>query len=471
MPIEQRVCLWHNSRSMPQPSIPPSSRTRWKILFLLTSISVITYVDRVNISVAGRQIMPAFGFTQLQMGYVFSAFVLGYALFQIPGGWLGDRWGSRKVLTIAVLWWSAFTALTALAGTLPTVQAVGILGSLILVRFLIGLGEGAAWPNFNRTVADWLPPHERGLGMGVSIGGIGIGAAITPPLVAWIMVNYGWQSAFYACGMAGLVIAVLWGVYARDRPADHPGVNEAELSYIRGEFSATATDPHKFLRPGAPVALQNATGQWGEGEGEGAKVPWVAFLRTPSVRWLVLSYTSLGYVAYVYMSWFYLYLVNEKGFDILRGAFFAMGPFLAIAVFCPLGGWLTDALALALGVSPGRSRVGFAGMCLAGGFIIAGTQVADPYVAVTLLSLGAGFLYLAVGAFWASTIDLTPRHAGTLSGIMNTGANIGGTISPTLTPWLAEQFGWNFSLAFAAGVATLGGLVWLLIRPGDGLRH
>src|SRR2546428_8275211 len=143
-------------------SVRPS-RTRWKILALLATISIITYVDRVNIAVAGRQIMPAFGLTQLQMGYVFSAFVLGYALFQIPGGWLGDRWGSRKILALAVSWWSVFTILTALAGTLPTVQAIGILGSLMLVRFLIGLGEAAALPNFNRTVADWFPPHERGL--------------------------------------------------------------------------------------------------------------------------------------------------------------------------------------------------------------------------------------------------------------------------------------------------------------------
>jgi ACS family glucarate transporter-like MFS transporter len=281
------------------------------------------------------------------------------------------------------------------------------------------------------------------------------------------MVNYGWQSAFYVCGVLGIVIALWWAAYARDRPEQHRRVNQAELQYIRSA-PLPPTLSHRFPRPGAPVALQNATGRRGEGEGEG--VPWVAFLRTPSVWWLVLSYTGLGYVAYVYMSWFYLYLVNERGFDILRGAFLAMGPFLAIAVFCPLGGWITDALVSRLGVNAGRWSIGLTGMCLSGLCIIAGTQVAHPYTGVGLLSLGAGFLYFAVGAFWASTIDLTPRHAGTLSGIMNTGANIGGTISPTLTPWLAEQFGWNLSLACAAGVAMLGGLLWLLVRPGDGLR-
>ena len=418
------------------------SRTRWKILALLTLISVITYVDRVNISVAARQMMPALGLTQVQMGTVFSAFVLGYALFQVPGGWLGDRWGSRRVLTAAVVWWSLFTALTALAGTLPTAQWMGILGSLILVRFLIGVGEAAALPNFNRTVADWLPSQERGLGMGVSIGGIGIGSALTPPIVAWMMVNYGWQSAFYASGAAGVLIALLWAWYARDRPEQHPNVNEAELRYIR--------DTPLALSPVEPV-------------------PWSAFLRTPTVWWLVLSYTGLGYIAYVYMSWFYLYLINERGFTVLRGAFFASGPFLAITVLCPLGGWVTDRLAVRLGVNRGRSSVGCAGMLLSGLCILTGTQAADPVGAILLLSLGAGFLYFTVGAFWAGTIDLAPRHAGTLSGVMNTGANIGGTISPTLTPWLAEQFGWNVSLGVAAGIAVMGGLLWLLVRTGDGL--
>jgi len=424
-----------------------ASRTRWNILALLTLISIITYVDRVNISVAARQMMPALGLTQLQMGYVFSAFVLGYALFQIPGGWLGDRWGPRRTLAAAVAWWSLFTACTAVAATLPTAAILGVLGSLILVRFLIGVGEAAALPNFNRTVADWFPPKERGMGMGVSIGGIGIGASMTPPIVAWIMVNYGWQAAFYVSALAGVVIALVWTWYARDRPEEHSSVNTTELEYIREKSAAQSS----ISFPPEPV-------------------PWSAFLRTPSIWWLVLSYTSLGYVAYVYLSWFYLYLVDERGFDVLRGAFYAMGPFLAMAVFCPLGGVVTDQLTASLGLNRGRSFVGLAGMLLSGTCILAGTQSGEPRLAILLLSLGAGFLYFTVGAFWASTIDFSPRHAGTLSGIMNTGANIGGTISPTLTPWLAEQFGWNASLGFAALVAALGGMLWLLIKPGDGLR-
>lgn len=429
---------------MTSPDTVPS-RTRWVILALLFVISVITYVDRVNISVTARQMMPALGLTEVEMGEVFSAFVLGYALGQVPGGWLGDRWGPRLVLTVALVWWSVFTAMTAVAATLPLASLLGILGSLVLVRFLMGVGEAAALPNFNRTVANWLPPSERGVGMGVAIGGLGVGSALTPPLTAWIMVNFGWQVAFYVSGAVGLLIAGCWYVYARDRPDDHPCVNQAEVALIAGSPAATPADVH-------------------------VPVPWLAFARTPTVWWLILSYTCLGYVAYVYLSWFYLYLVNVRGFGLLRGAVYAAAPFLAIAALCPLGGWVTDRLVIRWGVNRGRAWVGGLGMLLASGSIVWGAFTESPFLALGLLSLGAGWLYFSVGAYWASTVDLSKPHAGTLSGLMNTGANIGGALSPTLTPWLAEQIGWAAALGAAAGVALLGCLLWLGVKPGDGLR-
>lgn len=426
------------------PSSAKPTHTRWVILSLLFLISVITYVDRVNISVAARQMMPALGLTEIQMGQVFSAFVLGYALCQIPGGWLGDQWGARRVLTLAVIWWSLFTALTAVAAVIPLVDLLGVLGSLICVRFLIGVGEAAALPNFNRAVANWLGPHERGLGIGIAIGGIGVGSALAPPVTAWLMVNYGWQSAFYIAGGLGLFIAALWFFYATDRPAQHPRVNAAEAALIRtGGASSRASDA--------------------------GTVPWQAFARTPTVWWLVGSYTCLGYVAYIYMSWFYLYLVNVRGFSVLRGALFASAPFIAITILCPLGGWITDRVAHRFGVNCGRAYVGGTGMGLAALAILLGAFIEAPLLAICLLSMGAGFLYFTVGAYWSSTVDLSKRHAGTLSGLMNTGANIGGSLSPTLTPWLADQFGWSAALGTAAGIALLGGIMWLWIRPGDGL--
>ncbi len=420
----------------------PITPVGWLILALLFLTSVVTYIDRVNISVTARQMMPAFGLTDQEMGLVFSAFVAGYAIFQIPGGWLADRFGPRKVLAGALIWWSVCSAMTALAATSPLAGAVGIVGALVAVRFILGMGEAVALPTFNRTVANWVPDDARGIGIGIAIGGIGLGSAVTPPIAAWIMVNWGWQTVFYLSALAGLALAILWWFLARDRPAEHPLV-----------MKNSAADPSD------------------ESETPYQAVPWRTLSGTPTAWWLVASYTCLGYVAYLYLSWFYLYLVNVRGFDVLRGGLYASTPFLAMLVGCPLGGWVTDRLAERLGVTPGRVVAGATGMVLAGAAIVFGGFANSPPLAIGSLSLGAGFLYFTVGAYWASTTDLSKAHAGTLSGIMNTGANVGGTISPTLTPWIAAQWGWPVSLAFAGCVAFFGALLWLKIDPGKGLKN
>ena len=407
------------------------ARPRWGILALLFAISAVTYMDRVNISVTARQMMPAYGLTDQDMGYVFSAFVFGYALCQIPGGRLGDRWGARVVLACALVWWSLCTVLTAVVATLPLATAVGTVGALVIVRFLLGVGESVALPNFNRAVADWMPPGQRGLGIGIAIGGIGIGAAITPPLASWVMVNYHWQSVFYLSAVIGLVVAVLWVFCSQDRRSG---------SVTKAETSSTP-------------------------------VPWRKIVRSRSLWWLVASYACLGYVAYIYMSWFYLYLVNVRGIDLLRGGWLAAGPFLAILVFCPLGGWGTDQLVPVLGLRKARLSIGMIGMALAGMLIGVGAWVESHTMAIVCLSLGAGWLYFTVGAYWSVTTDLSKTHAGTLSGVMNTGANVGGVISPSLTPWLADHWGWTASLLVAAGIAICGGLMWMKVDPTEELRE
>jgi MFS transporter, ACS family, glucarate transporter len=409
----------------------------WLILALLFGTSVVTYMDRVNISVTARQMMPAFGLTPEEMGLVFSAFVVGYALFQVPGGWLADRWGPRLVLTGALAWWSVCTALTALAAASPLADVLGIVGALAVVRFALGLGEAVALPSFNRAVTNWMPPDARGLGIGIAIGGIGFGSAITPPLAAWIMVNWRWQTVFYLSAGLGVVMGVLWWTLARDRPEEH----------FWGQRSALPADTQR-------------------------SDPETGFFRRSifehsTMWWLVLSYSCLGYVAYVYLSWFYLYLVNVRGFDSLRGGLYASLPFWAILVGCPFGGWATDRLAASYGITRGRMAAGLSGMACAGSAIVVGAFADSATLAIASLSLGAGCLYFAVGAYWASTSDLSKTHAGALSGLMNTGANIGGALSPTLTPWLAAQWGWPMALAAAGAVAMVGAVMWLKIDVAE----
>jgi ACS family glucarate transporter-like MFS transporter len=420
-----------------------SDRTRalrWLILALLFGTSVVTYIDRVNISVTARQMMPAFGLTQQEMGWVFSAFVAGYALFQIPGGWLADRWGARLVLTGALVWWSACTALTAFVAASPLAGMIGIVWALVLVRFALGLGEAVALPSFNRAVANWMPAESRGLGIGIAIGGIGLGSALTPPLAAWVMVNWGWQTVFYLSAALGMVMGLLWWILARDHPQQHPWARHSPS--FSSETGRSQIQYGRFR---------------------------MSLLQQPTLWWLVLSYSCLGYVAYVYLSWFYLYLVNVRGFDALRGGLYASAPFWAILVGCPLGGWATDRMAARYGVTRGRLVAGMSGMMCAGCAIGAGAFADSSVVAVASLSLGAGCLYFAVGAYWASTTDLSKGHAGTLSGLMNTGANVGGALSPSLTPWMAAEWGWPVALAAAGAIAVVGAVLWLKVDLEKGV--
>ena len=419
-----------------------SERTRslqWLILTLLFGTSVVTYIDRVNISVTARQMMPAFGLTEQEMGWVFSAFVVGYALFQIPGGWLADRLGARVVLTGALIWWSVCTALTAFVAASPLAEMIGIVGALLFVRFALGLGEAVALPSFNRAVANWMPPDSRGLGIGIAIGGIGLGSALTPPIAAWVMVNWGWQTVFYLSAALGLVMGLLWWTLARDGPDQHPWAHH----------SAALTGSERS--DGGPTQF------------------WMSLFKHPTIWWLVSSYSCLGYVAYVYLSWFYLYLVNVRGFDALQGGLYASAPFWAILIGCPLGGWATDRWSARQGVTRGRLLAGMSGMAGAGCAIAAGAFADSSLVAIASLSIGAGCLYFAVGAYWASTSDLSKAHAGALSGLMNTGANLGGALSPSLTPWMAAQWGWPIALAVAGAVALVGAGLWLKIDPAKAL--
>ena len=416
------------------------THTRWRIVGLVFVIYVLMFIDRVNISIAAKYIMPEYGLTDVQFGWIFSAFVLGYALVQIPGGWLGDRFGPRRVLTWAIVWWSVFTAVTALAGELFLTSLVGVVGSFAVVRVLIGVGEAAAPPNGNRVIANWVAPQERARAHGIVISGSSLGAALTPPLIVWIMLAWGWRAAFYLAGGIGVVIALVWYGLAADHPKEHRGVNPAELRHITQESGA---DP-------SPAS---------------AAVPWQVLLSRADLWCLTAAYFVLGYIFYIYFSWFYLYLVNVRGFSVLDGGLYTTAPFLASATASPLGGWLSDHLSGRFGKRLGRCSLGGISLLCTAGCIYAGAAAADPYLAILWLSLGAGALSLSASSYWAVTIDLAKPYAGTVSGFMNMGGNLGGAISPTLTPFLAQSMGWEGALYTTAALAVCGAFFWLGVHP------
>ncbi len=424
-------------------SAPAATNTRWRIIALIFFVYVLMYIDRVNISIAAKYIMPEYGLTEIEFGYIFSAFVLGYALAQIPGGWLGDRYGPRRVMAWAILWWSTFTAVTALAGELFLASTLGVIGSFAVIRALIGFGEAAAPPNGNRMIANWFPSRERGLASGIAVSGSAVGAALTPPFIVYVMVNWGWRESFYIAGGAGIFVAFIWYILTNDNPKHDRAVNESELKLINENHTAP-DDKDEPL----------------------ASVPWKKLLIGRRDLWfLTAAYGVLGYIAYFYFAWFYLYLVNERGFSLEAGGFYTMAPFFTMAIAGPTGGWLSDRLSQKYSKRVGRSGLGFATLGLTGILVFIGAGAADPVLAVVFLSLSTGTLLLGAAAFWATTIDLARAYAGTASGLMNMGGNLGGTISPSLTPWLANEYGWASSLYVMSGLSIIGAFLWLGIDP------
>lgn len=356
--------------SLSKPMDTSPTRTRWLIVALIFCIGVLMFIDRVNISIAAKYIMPEYGLTDVQMGWIFSAFVFGYAVLQIPGGTLGDRFGPRRVLAAAIFWWSFFTAVTAFAGDWFIASWIGVIGSFIVVRALIGVGEAAGPPNYNRVVANWMAPGERGLALGLTTSGSALGAALTPPLIVWIMVTLGWRAAFYIAGVVGIAVALLCYWFIRDHPDEHAWVNEAELDIISRETRQT---PELKTVP--------------------TRTPWRLLLKRADLWCLTASYATLGYIGYIYFSWFYLYLVNVRGFSLVSGGWFSTLPFFISAAVAPLGGWLSDTLSRRFGKRLGRCGMGFACPVIAAGLIYLGAATSDPYVSVICLSLGEGALF------------------------------------------------------------------------------
>lgn len=218
---------------------------------MLTLITALTYVDRLNLGIAGKFIQDEFALSNQAMGWILSAFVLGYALFQIPGGWMGDRYGPRSMLAFAIVWWSVFTAATALVPRMPLRYWFGLVPAFFIIRFLIGVGEAAAFPNQNKIVAFWMGHTRRGVGNSMFLMGIGLGGTLTPRFIAWIMQRWGWRMSFYVCGAVGLVLALAWHLYATNRPEQHPRVNSAELAIIRASQEIEQVPPSPASPPRA----------------------------------------------------------------------------------------------------------------------------------------------------------------------------------------------------------------------------
>jgi MFS transporter, ACS family, glucarate transporter len=408
------------------------ARPKWPLVAMLCATATAGYICRVNVSTAGALLMEEFHLTQVQMGRVFSAFLLGYALFQVAGGAMADRWGARRVLAAAAWVWVVLTAGQALVGWGPWMGAAsGALTSFVALRFLMGVAAAPTYPAAAQGVSRWIPPQFQGRATGVVIGSVGLGSAIAPPLVSSVMVAWGWRASLLVSALPALAIAIAWRFVGRDERHDVGGTE------------CTGDDRNRL-----PAA--------------GRQLPADVPLWTPSFVLLSLSYSLQGYVGYIFVSWFYLYLVQERHFGLLEGAWMSSLPWVLSIVSIPLGGFVADRLAAGrLGRTWGPRAVAMTGMAGSGVLISIGAHTGNAVTAAVTLALATALVLCVEGPFWSTVTRMEGGRSGTAGGIMNTGCNIGGLISPALTPVLAASIGWEAALHVAAGLAVIAALLWL----------
>ncbi len=407
------------------------TNARYKVLTLLVALASLTYLDRLCISIAGPAITKEFNFTPVQLGYVFSAFTFAYAVFEIPSGWLGDRFGTRRALTRIVLWWSAFTTLTA--------ATVGFY-SLFVVRLLFGAGEAGAIPNSASTVSRWFPAAQRGRAMGAVCIGHAIGATATPFIVFRLIDWQGWRLPFVEFGVLGAVWCLVWYRWFRDTPAEHPSVNESEFELISG---------------GLPVV-----------DSRSHRIPWSVFLRSRNIFFLCAMYFCYGYGLYFYITWLPTYLMRARGFDEKWASIFSSLPWLCGAVAFLCGGWITDALVRRGRHKLARCGLGAFGLTMSALMLVFVGLAKDRFVAASFISVALFFQFLTTPAVWATCMDIGRSRSGVVSGTTNTFGNLAGTLAPIVFGYVVQELGsWTLPFYIAAAVMACGVLMWLFIDP------
>src|SRR5687768_10639209 len=410
-----------------------------RVLGFAFALTAITYLDRICISAAAPFIMRDLSLTALEMSFVFSAFTLAYSLFEVPSGWLGDVRGPHRVLTRIVVWWSLFTMATAFAQGFR---------SLLVIRFLFGAGEAGAFPNMARSLSRWFPRRERGRANGVMLLGSRVGGMISVPLALLVISWWGWRVSFVVFGLTGVVWAIAWQAWYRDRPEEHPAISLAEVAWIQQD------DPTSR----APVAT-----------------PWRALFRSRNLYAICAMYFAFGYVLYFYFTWLPTYLIQELGFSPLAGGAFAALPFFLAGLADVAGGFLTDRLSHRFGLKAGRCYLGCTAFVTCGALLFTSTLAEGAVTKALLLALALASADFGLSAAWAVSLDIAPDHGGVMTGWMNTFGNLGGLFGPIMVGYAIDRWqSWTIPFYIAAAIYVAGAVAWLAIDPSRTLvkeRH
>jgi sugar phosphate permease len=409
------------------------SHVRYVVLGLTVVAYMITYMDRQILAVARPVIRDELGISLVMMGWITFAFRIAYALFQIPGGWLGDRFGARRALTLVVTWWSIFTGLTAMAWS-----AV----SMLVIQVFFGIGEAGAFPIATRSLARWMRPTERGFAQGVTHAGSRLGAALTPPIVVLIIAKFGWRAAFLVFGLLGVTWSAVWFFYYRNTPEEHSGVNQDERDWI-------------------------ASGRKRAAEHKGAGIPWRNILSHSNLWILAVMYFCYNFNLNVYQDWFPTYLHDSRGMTLARMGLYATLPLFAGTLGDLAGGWFSDLVLKRTGnVNFSRRWVAIAGFVVSAAATIPAIFAHDPNVSVAFYSLAFFGLEWTVGISWAVPLDIGGDFAGSVSAVMNTLGNIGGALSAIVVTRAVAYFNWNAPFLITSGLCLIAAVLYLKIDAG-----
>ncbi len=384
--------------------------------------------------------MREFHLTPVRLGWVFSAFLISYTAFMTPAGAWSDRLGPRLILAVAGLTWAVLTLLTALLPGFVFVSATGVLGSLLVLRLLLGICEAPTYPGAGRAIAHWVPKSERAFSNAVVIAGALLGSAVTAPVLSYLMVRLGWRNAMMVISIVGPGLVLPWLLYATDQPVQHRAVNARELEVI----GTRDTNARQHKPPSGAL---------------------IAVLKSGQAWRLFTAYGTQCYLGYMFIWWNYIYLVEVRKFSLVRGGLATAAPFILATFTTPAAGAMSDWLTRRLGHRQGRRIIPVLALAAAALLVFVGARVGDARAAVVILSLGAALSWTCEGPTWASMMEIALPVAGTAGGFLNTGGNLGGALAALLTPWIAERIGWAGAFAVASVFAIGGSVLWLGVDP------
>jgi MFS family permease len=400
---------------------------RYRVGALLFLLAVITYLDRVCISVAGPRIQEYLHIGPQQWGWVVGVFAIAYGMFEIPGGWMGDRFGPRIILTRIVLWWSGFTALTGAVSSYPL---------LLMTRFAFGAGEAGAFPNAAASIASWFPASERGRAFGVLSMAMQTGGALSPLLVVPIQIHYGWRASFYVFALVGVAWAVVWFFWFRNTPIEKRGVTTSELNEIEA----------------AP-------------ERHGHGFPWGVAVRSGNFWAILIMALTYGYGAYFFIAWLHTYLVRARNFS-ERDLLLSTLPFIFGACANVGSGITSDFLLKRFGLKAARRRVGIIGLASGGLFALLAALTLSKVGTLLLLCLSFAGICFNQSMTFPICIDVARKFPGSMGGAMNTATQVGSFLSGVVFGYVANVTGsYDLPLILMAFVLGFGALTWLKIDP------